>query len=136
MSPWSALDSSCSITPGVKRFAKHAIPFTVAAARLRAAAGKRNPFACLPQENTFDGLDYGTLATTEQSLDEQADDEDGGRELDGVTQYLKAAAGARAQTVLCTSTKCPCCRLTIVERHGATPGAQTVLCNPTSQDAG
>ena len=58
----------------------------IAAARLRAAARKRNPFACLPQENTFDGLDYGTLATTEQSLDEQADDEDGGRELDGVTQ--------------------------------------------------
>ena len=108
----------------------------IAAARLRAAARKRNPFACLPQENTFDGLGCGTLATTEQSLDEQADDEDGGRELDGVTQYLKAAAGARAQTVLCTSTKCPCCHLTIVERHGATPGAQTVLYNPTSQDAG
>ena len=110
----------------------------IAAARLRAAARKRNPFACLPQENTFDGLDYGTLATTEQSLDEQADDEDGGRELDGVTQsrFPQAAAGARAQTVLCTSTKCPCCRLTIVERHGATPGAQTVLYNPTSQDAG
>ena len=58
----------------------------IAAARLRAAARKRNPFACLPQENTFDGLGCGTLATTEQSLDEQADDEDGGRELDGVTQ--------------------------------------------------
>ena len=36
--------------------------------------------------------------------------------------------------MLCTSTKCPCCNPTIVERHGATPGAQTVLYNPTSQD--
>ena len=38
--------------------------------------------------------------------------------------------------MLCTSTKCPCCHLTTVERHGATPGAQTVLYNPTSQDEG
>ena len=35
-----------------------------------------------------------------------------------------------------SSTKCPSCNLIIVERHGATPGAQTVLYNPTSQDAG
>ena len=28
----------------------------------------RNPFAWLPQKNIFDGLDYGTLAAIEQSL--------------------------------------------------------------------
>ena len=35
---------------------------------------KRNPFACLPQKNIFDGLDYGTLAAIEQSLDNQKDE--------------------------------------------------------------
>jgi len=46
------------------------------------------------------------------------------------------AAGSRKEAQSVRVPAAEACRLTIVERHGATPGAQTVLCNPTSQDAG